>query len=160
VRALRQGRGPQAIDILEEADRVAPETMPAELNGQRIETFRDGDDLFATILEVFWNGGYYWVPLEQIARLATNPPKFPRDLVYLPAQLSTQGGFTGDVYLPTLYLGTHTAADDEAKLGRLTDYDTPDAGPVRGIGAKTYMVEDDETTLLEIRHFVIRPARR
>src|SRR6266571_4683589 len=46
----------------------------------------------------------------------------PRDLLWLPATLEAHPGPVGEVFLPVLYTGSHTHADERVKLGRMTDW--------------------------------------
>ena len=64
-------------------------------------------------------------------------------------------GPEGDVFLPALYPGTHEHADDAVKLGRATDWKDGDAGPVLGVGLRTFLAGDDPITLLEWRELEV-----
>src|SRR5439155_22918976 len=112
-------------------------------------------DLFGPVLEVFSNGRYFWLPLEQTASVALNPPKFPRDLLWTPARVMLKDGTTGDVLLPVLYPNSHEHADDAIKLGRATDWLVPADGLARGVGAKTFLVGDDSAGLLDWREVLL-----
>jgi type VI secretion system protein ImpE len=149
---LAAGRPAEAAKLLAENE---PPSVTGTLNGHSCTGMRDGDDLLGDVLEVFGQGRYFWVPLGQIESLQANEPKFPRDLLWLPARLVTRAGPAGDVFLPTLYFGSHSHADDAIKLGRASDWSDPEAGPVRGIGAKTFLAGEDAIGLLEFRELVI-----
>ena len=97
-------------------------------------------------------GRYFWAGLEQLRLVAMNPPRFPRDLLYIPAhlELATEAG---EVFLPSLYPGSHEHADDQVKLGRMTDWKAVDGGPTLGVGLHTYLRDDDAISLLEWREF-------
>lgn len=128
------------------------------LNGKPFELFRDADDLFAGVLEVFAKGKYYWVPLDQVASLAMNPPKFPRDLLWVPANLSMTDGATGEVFLPALYLGSQEHGLETVKLGRERDWMPVDAetpGLMRGYGPRVFLVGDEEANLTEFRELLM-----
>jgi type VI secretion system protein ImpE len=148
--ALRHGRPTDAVSLLDHAQSVTP-SVSGHLNGTPFEQLRDADDLLAGVLEVFHKGRYFWVPFEQITTLAVSEPKFPRDLLYAPARLDLHDGSSGQVFLPTLYPGTHTHADEAMKLGRATDWNAVADGPVLGVGLHTYLVDEGESTLLEWR---------
>jgi len=126
-----------------------------ELNDKPFQTLRDCDDLFGPVLEVMAHGDYYWLPLQQVESLMMNAPKYPRDLLWLPAKLSLRDGPAGDVFLPALYPGSHQHADNQIKLGRQTDWQGGDAGPVRGIGFRMFLVDDDAKSLLEWRELQV-----
>src|SRR5205823_4087088 len=107
----------------------------ATLNGKPADGLRDCDDLFGPVLEVFAQGAYYWLSLEQVEAVTANPPKYPRDLVWFPVKLSVKDGPAGDAFVPARYPGTETA-DDPLRLGRATDWRQDSAGPVRGVGLR------------------------
>jgi type VI secretion system protein ImpE len=138
----------EAVRLLGRAEELAP-PLTGKLNGKSFTALRDADDVLGPVLEVLAQGGYYWVPLEQVEAVAASPPKFPRDLLWLPAQLVMSDGAAGNVFLPALYVGSHEHADEEVKLGRKTDWSGPEGGPVRGAGLRTFLVNDDAATLLE-----------
>ncbi len=150
----------QALKSFEAGDQVGGETLLAQaneaapsirgtINGKPAEGLRDGDDLFGTVLEVFGPGGLYcWVPLEQIESLTMSAPRFPRDVMLMPANLSLRDGPTGDVLLPAIYPGTFTQQDDALRLGRATDWLGGEGQPLRGIGGRVFMFGDDGSTPL------------
>ena len=76
-----------------------------ELNGKPFESLRDADDLLRRR-----PGGHGPRPLllgrasSRSGCVAMNPPRFPRDLLYIPARLELAGE-SGDVFLPGLYPG-------------------------------------------------------
>lgn len=148
LKQLRDGRPAEAAALLDKANLMAPPAS-GTLNGKPFDGLRDADDLFGPVLEVFAQGKYLWLSVEQVGALALNPPKVPRDLIWAPAKLASRAGEEGDVFLPALYPGSHEHADDAVKLGRATDW-TADA-PVRGRGARTFLAGDDGVGLLEWR---------
>lgn len=149
VRKLIAGKPAEAAAILAGAnDKLPP--LSGTLNGKPFEGLRDADDLFAGVLEVMARRSYFWVPLAQVESITSNPPRFPRDTVWLPAKLVTTGGESGDVFLPALYPGSSTHPDDAVRLGRATDWDES-AGFARGAGLRTFFVGQDETALLAWR---------
>jgi type VI secretion system protein ImpE len=151
---LRENRPTEALDLLAKAAEASP-TLQGQLNDKPFSRLRDCDDLFGTVLEVLFGGDYCWVPLEQVAGLAMNPPAFPRDLIWIPARLELRDGSAGEVHLPALYPGSHEHADDQIKLGRATDWKTIQDGPVLGMGQRTFLVDDDALSILEWRQLVI-----
>jgi type VI secretion system protein ImpE len=153
---LRLGRATDAAALIEQANALTP-AFRGKLNGKPFETFRDADDLFAGVLEVMAQGKYFWVGLDQVVGVAMNPPRFPRDLLYAPARLELEQE-TGEVFLPVLYPGSHEHADDQVRLGRLTDWTAVEAGPVRGVGARVFLVDDDAASLLDWRELLREEA--
>jgi type VI secretion system protein ImpE len=155
---LRGGDAAKAAEWLAHATGIAP-PLAGTVNGRPFEGLRDCDDLFGPVLEVFAQGRYFWVPLELVESLRTHPqgPRFPRDLLWLPARLETAES-AGDVFLPALYPGSHGHRDEQVRLGRVTDWARPggDAGPVLGVGARAFLAGDQEVGLLELRDLQVR----
>jgi type VI secretion system protein ImpE len=156
VNQLREKHPAEAAETLARAGEAAP-PVHGLLNGKPFESLRDCDDLFGTLLEVMSQGKYFWVPLEQIDSLSMNAPKFPRDLIWMPAHLEMREGPAGDVFLPALYPGSHEHSEDQIKLGRATDWKSEEGGPVQGVGLRTFLAGEDAVTLLEWREFNLIP---
>ncbi len=153
LEALGQLRGNDpagAMATLEKAEAVTP-PYTGTLNDKPFGLLRDCDDLFGPILEVFAKGNYFWVPYEEIDLLASNPPKFPRDLLWLPANLNVKEGPSGEVFLPAIYPLSFETGDPEIKLGRVADWVQTPGGPVRGVGARMLLVNEEATNLLAVR---------
>jgi type VI secretion system protein ImpE len=153
VNCLREGRADEAAQLLARANEAAPH-LRGRLNDKLFTLWRDADDLFANVLEVFSQGSYYWLPLEQLETLSMNPPHFPRDLLWVPTHLQVRDGPTGDVFLPALYPGSWEHADDQVKLGRATDW-KESSGVTLGVGLRTFLVDDDPLSLLECRQIAM-----
>jgi type VI secretion system protein ImpE len=150
VGRLRDQQPAEAAELLTRAADASP-PLTGFLNNKPFALLRDADDLFGPVLEVFAKGVYSWVPLEQVDSLAMNPPRFPRDLLWFPARLTIREGPSGEVFLPNLYPASHEHSIDSIKLGRETDWQAAEGGPVRGMGARTFLVGDDAVGLLEWR---------
>jgi type VI secretion system protein ImpE len=155
VNALRANRPAEAAALLAEASAAAP-AVRGTLNGKPFAELRDCDDLFGPTLEVMAHGDYYWLPLEQVESLAANPPKYPRDLIWLPARLEVRDGPAGDVFVPALYPGTQEQPDDALKLGRATDWKQAEGGPALGIGLRTFLCDEDAVGVLAVRELHVR----
>jgi type VI secretion system protein ImpE len=150
IDALRAGQTAEAAELLRKADENA-HPLTGTLNGKPFQLLRDADDVFGDYLEAFARGSYYWVPLDQIAGVGANPPKYPRDLLWLPAKLTLRDGGEGDVFLPAVYPFSHENADEQIKLGRATDWQGGEGGPMRGLGGRTFVLDDDAIGLLDWR---------
>jgi type VI secretion system protein ImpE len=150
INRLREGRPKEAGELFGKAAAACPD-RPGQLNGKPFQSLRDCDDLFSGVLEVMAQGQYYWVPLDQVDSLTMNAPKTPRDLLWAPARLEMKES-AGNVFLPLLYPGSHQSEDNQAKLGRATDWKTlGESGPVQGVGARVFLVDDDAIALQEWR---------
>jgi type VI secretion system protein ImpE len=154
VQRLRANEPAEAAKLLDQVNEAAP-PVRGLLNSKPFDMLRDADDLFGPVLEVMAHGDYYWVPLERVDSLGINAPKFPRDLLWLPAKLAVREGPAGDVFLPVLYPGSHEHPDSQIKLGRATDWKQAAGGPVLGVGLRTFLVGDDAHNLLEWRELQV-----
>ncbi len=155
VNALRANQPTEALELLGQADEATP-AFSGTLNGQPFEMLRDADDLFSGVLEVMVHGRYIWIGLEQLDTLDIEAPKFPRDLIYLPAMLGI-GEQVGPVFLPTLYPNSQQHEDEAVKLGRASDWNSIEDGPTLGLGPHTFLCDEDSFVLLEWRAY--RSAR-
>ncbi len=151
ISRLREGRPAEAAETLTRANDAIP-AFTGKLNGQPFQSLRDADDLLAGVLEVMAHGRYFWVGVEQVRLVTMNAPRFPRDLLFIPAHLELADE-QGDVFLPALYPSSHEHADDQVKLGRMTDWKELDGGAILGIGLHTFLRDDDPTSLLEWREW-------
>ncbi len=151
VNNLRDGHPEEAAEALARANEAVG-AIGGQLNGQSFESLRDADDLFAGVLEVMAHGRYFWVGLDQVRLLTMNAPRYPRDLLFIPAHLELEDE-QGEVYLPTLYPGSHEYPDDTIRLGRGTDWKEIPGGPTLGVGLHTYLRDDDAISLLELREW-------
>ncbi|MBA4191471.1 MAG: SciE type virulence protein [Planctomycetaceae bacterium] len=156
VETLNNPTDPGLAAKLAAADAVAPDLV-GSLNGTAFTGLRDADDLFGTVLEVFANGKYFWVPFEQVASLTANPPRFPRDTLYLPARLTLTDDSSGDVFLPTLYPDSYEHHDDPVRLGYETAWDGA-PGAVRGSGHRVILIGDADVGLVDIRDLSVSAA--
>jgi len=154
VNRLRENRHAEAAELLNRANEGAA-ALKGTLNGKTFEGIRDADDLFGPVLEVIAHGEYFWLPLEQLDTLASNAPAFPRDLLWMPARVVMKEGEQGDVFLPTLYPGSHESPEEPIKLGRGTDWKQAEGGPVLGVGARTFLIGDDASSMLEWRQLQV-----
>ena len=84
----------EATESLAQAAEASP-SINGKLNEKPFDDLRDCDDLFGTVLEVISQGNYFWVPLETIESIALMPPRFPRDLLWIKAQLETESTASG-----------------------------------------------------------------
>jgi len=151
--ALASGNRDEGNALIDRANADAP-AVHGTLNGQPVAGLRDADDLFGTVLEVFGNGQYAWVPLEQVESLTMNPPANPRDILLRPAQLVVRDGPSGDILMPGLYPESHAHPDERIRLGRVTDWPGDDDGPARGAGGRLFLAGENWVRFVEWAAFV------
>ena len=155
VKALRQARPDDALHQIDAADRVTPEVW-GFLDGREFEGLRDADDRFASVLEVFLGGEYFWFAWEGLRKVALAPPAVLLDQLYRPATLTLKDGSEVACHLPMVYPASYRA-EGEFALGTETDHICPDDGPTRCVGGKLLLVGDGaELPLAECRMIEIR----
>jgi type VI secretion system protein ImpE len=147
---VRENRPAAAKALIEQAE--SSRTPPkGRIDGSGFGDFRDSDDLLSPFLEVFVHDRYAWLPFEQIRHLKITAPKRLRDLMWIPATLESHSGSVGEVFLPVLYAGSSEDADDQVRLGRMTNWTTVGEGLARGTGQRLFLVDDEERAMLEVR---------
>lgn len=147
--AFRAGDMTEAARQAEAAEE-SRSVVPGHMGEAAFDDFRDADDLLAGSLEVLTTTGkYYWIPAERIASIEFHAPKRPRDLFWRRASLSVIDGPDGDVYLPAIYAADDPVTDAQ-RLGRETDWRQTDAGPVRGVGQRVYLIGDADKAIMDL----------
>jgi type VI secretion system protein ImpE len=150
IHCLRDGRPEEALPLLEEASQSYP-ALSGQIDGREFSSLNDCDDILGPFLEVLIGSNYSWLPWESIESVAVAPPKYLRDLVWLPASVQLKIGPLGQVLLPCLYPGSYQNADDQIKLGRITVWRDDVEGLALGLGQKMLAVDDKEFPISEIR---------
>lgn len=142
-----------AVAALDRADRYSP-LLFGHVDGREFEGFRDADDRFASLLELFIGAEYAWVSWEAIRTLRLAPSRHLFDTVYRPARLSLVKGETLDVVVPLLYPGSYRDSGDCAIE---LDTDWIDTGGLSvGVGARTLFVGEDELLLRDCTQIEFR----
>jgi type VI secretion system protein ImpE len=148
---LREGQPAEAARLLAEAEAQRPK-VSGTCDGRPFADFRDLDDLTAPVFEVLTsNGKYYWVPIDRVELVEFREAVRPRDLLWRRAHMIVRGGADGEVFLPSLYAGSHAETDDALRLGRATDWTGGDGTPVRGKGQRTFLVGEDSAAILDLK---------
>jgi type VI secretion system protein ImpE len=147
---LREENSAEAGLLLEKSVQ-SRRPLKGRVEGRAFSSFRDSDDLLAPILEVFARDAYVWFPVEQIVNVTIAAPKYLRDLLWIRATIETTQGSGGEVFVPVLYTGSHLADDDRIRLGRMTDWRLAGDGLTRGLGQRTFLIDDEERGILEVR---------
>lgn len=154
--AIRAGRHADAAAAVIEAETLRPRGA-IEVNGGRVDDFRDACDLTGPVLELLTaSGRYFWVPLERVRRMVFQAPRRLIDLIWRPVEIETEGGPDGMVFMPAIYALTADSQDAALKLGRRTDWATgegpgvPQAGPISGRGQRCFLAGDELMPALEL----------
>lgn len=151
IAALQSGNAASALQLLTQAAEQSP-AVQGQVNERPFSLLVDCDDIFGGLLEVVsGTGAYFWLPLEQIASLEVEAPRFPRDLIWASATLELVDGQQGDVFLPVLYPDSYRSDDEQVRLGRKTDWHTIENGPTIGRGMRTLLADDEPLAALALR---------
>lgn len=140
-----------------------PPAPPAgTVEGTPFTTIEDVDPRIGARLEVFAAGQYMWIPLKHVARLQTEGPRRLRDLLWLPAHLTTGPELRdlelGEVLLPVVTPLAYRHDDPLVRLGRSTDVVTDGDGEAWPEGAKVLLVDGEPLPLVDLRELVITPS--
>jgi len=154
---LRGQQTDEAKALLQQAASTSSK-LQGTLNGKPFADFRDSDDRLGPVLEVFLRENYVWLPFEQVKKITIPQPKHLRDLLWTPATIEAGEGAAGDVFLPVLYVGSHSEEDDQLRLGKITDWRGLGDGLAGGAGQKTFLVDNSELSILEIREIEFHKA--
>jgi type VI secretion system protein ImpE len=151
----------RAITLLRAGDHAGAAAAAVEIEALRprvtgragdvaFDDFRDADDVFAAMIEVHTAGGeYMWVPTERLRALSFDAPKRPRDLYWRRCTIEMKDGQEGVVYIPVVYPWTAKDLPSPLRLGRGTEWQE-DAGLVRGLGGREFLMGEDAKTLAEL----------
>jgi type VI secretion system protein ImpE len=140
----------QAETSLKESSALR-KNLQGQIDDTHFDDFKDGDDLIAPFLEVLVRADYLWLALEDIVRLEIRPPRTLRDLLWIPGKVELREQQTIDVFIPVQYYGSSDHAEDPVKLGRMTVWENLGEETNLGKGQRTFLIDGDERSLLEIR---------
>ncbi len=147
---MRENKLAEAASLLAKAESQRP-AVSGTCEGTAFDDFRDLDDLLAPVVEVITgNGNYYWVPVHTIELIEFQKPERTRDLFWRPAHMIVTDGPDGVVYVPAIYHGSHTSANEAIQLGRGTDWVSDEGTPYRGSGLREFLVGDTAKAILEM----------
>jgi type VI secretion system protein ImpE len=136
--------------LLDKAEEARP-AISGTWNGQKFLDIRDYNDLTAPILELVVKDKYVWLPLDQVRKVAIEPPKKLRDLLWIPARIEAKDGTVGEVFLFALYPGSHRHAEEAVRLGRKTEWKDAGGDLYVGAGQRLFLVDEDDRPILEAR---------
>lgn len=150
INRMREGNLKEARETLDRAEEERPALL-GRFNGKQFQDFRDYDDWVGPVLELIVKDKYTWLPFEQMKRMEIPAPKQLRDLIWAPASIEALDGTVGEVYIPCLYVGSSEQADDQVKLGRMTDWAEMGEEVYRAFGLRLFLVDDEDKSLFEGR---------
>lgn len=149
INEVRAGNLTQARALLDQAEERRA-ALPGTADDTEFYDLRDVDDFVAPVLEVAIKDQYAWIPLAQVRRLQIGKPEQLRDLLFTPVRVELVDGTQGQYFLLALYAGTGEAANEQVKLGRATEWQALSDDLARGVGARMWMVGDDDKLVFEV----------
>lgn len=152
-----QGQPESAAKLRESSLGDAP-AQTGMLNDTPFVWVADADPRLGPVLEAVVDRKYYWIPLIRISGITTEPPQDMRDLVWIAAHFTWQGGGESDGFIPVRYPSTEAAADDAAKLARVTTWQESPGGLVTGLGQRLLATDSTDCGILEVRALKLNPA--
>lgn len=144
----------QAAKLIHQGAEMAP-AISGSINfgnEQKIKSFNwlsDGDVRFGPSIEVMINGGYYWLPLENVLELAFEPVEDLRDMVWRPANLTLKNKGKLIVFLPVRY-PINAETTDSQLLSRTCEWQEPLDNFYIGHGQRIFVTDNDEIPLLNV----------
>ncbi|WP_282609164.1 type VI secretion system accessory protein TagJ [Pelagibius sp. Alg239-R121] len=156
VTLFRQGDAASAAKLLEEAE-AARSNLSGSSNDKPFDDFRDLDDPTASFFEVLTSTGkYFWVEMSRVREMEFHAPERPMDLIWRRASVDVVEGPDGDVFIPAIYVPPADAleegqeVDDQALLGRSSDWIGEEGSPARGVGQRCFLVGDDLVPIMQL----------
>jgi len=145
---LNRGQLTEARATLDRAEEERP-AIGGTLGGKEFQDFRDYDDFIAPVVELIVKDKYVWLPFEQIKSIQITPPRQLRDMIWASARVEATDGTIGEVYMPSLYAGTTSSANDQLRLGRMTDSEQLGPDLYRTMGLRLFLVDGEDKSLFE-----------
>lgn len=149
-RLREEGGASEARELLDQVEEQRP-AFACTVNGKARADFRDYNDLTACVLEAFVKDSYVWIPLEQIVRVSFGEMKSLRDLFWIRAEVETDNGTNGEMFLPALYADSWKSPSDPVRLGRMTDWRDAGGEILAGEGMKMFWADGDDLPVLELK---------
>jgi type VI secretion system protein ImpE len=147
---LREGNADEAREILDKTEEERP-AFSCKINGADAADFRDYNDLTSCILEAIIKDSYVWIPFEQIVRIKFGEMKSLRDLFWIQAEVETDNGTNGEMFLPALYANSWKSDNDQIRLGRMTDWRDLGSEIFVGEGMKMFWADGRDLPVLELK---------
>lgn len=149
ARGERSGFNRLNAEALEQAPASA-----GKINDEPFEWLADADQRFGPVLELIFNGQYYWAPVQTIQSLRSEEPSDLRDLVWLPAEVTWANGGQNMVMIPARY-PLLAGASSEQLLSRRTDWQDQDDEIFEGVGQRMLATDRSDYPILQVRSIVL-----
>jgi type VI secretion system protein ImpE len=156
--ARREGNAADCDRLASEIEASRPR-LSGTCNDQPFDDFRDANDLTSFFFEVLTSTGkYYWVPFDTVETVEFHKPARPREVLWRRARMVVRGGPDGEVYIPSIYPGSHGSSDVAIQTGRGVDWEGAEGGFVQGFGQRLYLAGEADHTLLDLQQLAFAGA--
>jgi type VI secretion system protein ImpE len=157
LRLTAAGEHARAGELRSRAFDAAAATS-GEVDGTPFEWIADADARLGPMLEVVVNGRYGWLPFQRMRAMRLEAPADLRDLVWMPAFLTLEGGAEVAALVPARYPGSETSGDPRIRLARRTEWTELGAGTGCWAGAGQRMLATDrgDHPLMDVRAVRLR----
>ena len=133
--------------------------VSGKLNGKGFIMLSDADSHIGEKREIFVAGDYLWMPFQEIASVRVAPPKRLRDLLWIPAEITTTPAAGSrelrDIMIPSMAPLSWKHPDEEVRLGRVSIWGEDETGEVAPYGLKCILVDGEEVPIVEVRELEI-----
>jgi type VI secretion system protein ImpE len=147
--ALAQGERRTFGELNAQAFEQAPATS-GRINDEPFEWLADADQRFGPVMELIFNGHYYWAPLGAVKSMRSEEPTDLRDLVWLPVEVTWANGGQNMVMMPSRY-PLLSGVDNDCLLSRKTDWLDRGDDLFEGIGQRMLATDQADYPLLQVR---------
>jgi type VI secretion system protein ImpE len=124
---------------------------PGTINEIAFDWIADLDSRLGPVLEIFIEGQYHWVPLDEVHVLTGSAPENVRDFVWNPCRVVWKDGSATVGLMPTRYPGTETCGDWNLMLARGTTWTDLGESTYQGLGQRLFAADRIEVSVLELR---------
>lgn len=119
----------------------------------------DADSRLGPVCELLLDGSYYWVPFQDIASITFQAPQNAVHLIWAHANVKWHSGRQQVCQIPARY-PLSASTSDSHRLGHITDWQPlNDDGHYAGQGQKTWLTDNDEYPLLNLRQLQLTAGR-
>lgn len=138
-----------AMELIAKGAELAPQISGVIDKEKHFEWLCDGDMRFGPVIEIILNGGYYWLPMENILKLEFEPVEDLRDLVWRPVNLTLKNNGTLIGFVPVRYPINDMTTNSQL-LAKTCDWSEPTEHLYLGTGQRIFISENEEFPLLDI----------
>lgn len=147
--ALAAGDLQRADQLRDEALGSAPDTSGHANPGEAFPWIADSDTRLGAHCELYFSGGYRWVPFAEIARLSFPPVQEALDLVWRQCKVTLNDQTELSAYMPTRY-PVMRDDDDAKKLAAVTTWTDHGESTIAGSGQRTWITGTGEIAMLSV----------